>query len=102
MTKVEFFTQDDRITGFCCSGHSGYGEAGTDIVCAAVSAAVNLTDVCGARAKVRVDEGKASVTLTLPAACDEEESVQAALSGLMVYLIGLREEYPDYLDVLEV
>ena len=47
-------------------------------------------------------EGKASVTLTLPAACDEEESVQAALSGLMVYLIGLREEYPDYLDVLEV
>ena len=86
---------------------SGYGEAGTDIVCAAVSAAVNLTectvnDVCGARAKVRVDEGKASVTLTLPAACDEEESVQAALSGLMVYLIGLREEYPDYLDVLEV
>ena len=107
MTKVEFFTQDDRITGFCCSGHSGYGEAGTDIVCAAVSAAVNLTectvnDVCGARAKVRVDEGKASVTLTLPAACDEEESVQAALSGLMVYLIGLREEYPDYLDVLAV
>ena len=61
-----------------------------------------VNDVCGARAKVRVDEGKASVTLTLPAACDEEESVQAALSGLMVYLIGLREEYPDYLDVLEV
>ena len=61
-----------------------------------------VNDVCGARAKVRVDEAKASVTLTLPAACDEEESVQAVLSGLMVYLIGLREEYPDYLDVLEV
>ena len=49
-----------------------------------------------------MDEAKASITLTLPAACDDEESVQAALSGLMVYLIGLREEYPDYLDVLEV
>ena len=100
MTKVEFFTQDGRITGFSCSGHAGYGEAGTDIVCAAVSAAVGLTectvnDVCGARAKVRVDEAKAGVTLTLPAVCDEEEAVQAALSGL-------REEYPDYLDVLEV
>ena len=74
---------------------------------AAVSAAVSLTectvnDVCGARAKVRVNEAEASITLTLPAVCDEEESVQAALSGLMVYLIGLREEYPDYLDVLEV
>ena len=107
MTKIEFFTHYDRITGFCCSGHSGYGQAGTDIVCAAVSAAVSLTectvnDVCGARAKVRVNEAEASITLTLPAVCDEEESVQAALSGLMVYLIGLREEYPDYLDVLEV
>ena len=97
MTKVEFFTQDDRITGFCCSGHSGYGEAGTDIVCAAVSAAVNLTectvnDVCGARAKVRVDEAKASVTLTLPAACDEEQSVQTVLRGLKVNQNSLREE----------
>lgn len=107
MTKVEFYTREDRITGFCCSGHSGYGEEGSDILCAAISAAINLTectvnDVCGARAKVRVDEANASITLTLPAACDDEESVQAALSGLMVYLIGLREEYPDYLDVLEV
>ena len=49
-----------------------------------------------------MDEANASITLTLPAACDDEESVQAALSGLMVYLIGLREEYSDYLDVLEV
>lgn len=107
MTKVEFFTQEDRITGFCCSGHSGYGEEGADILCAAITSAVNLTectvnDVCGARAKVRVDEKNASITLTLPAVCDEEESVQAALSGLMVYLIGLRDEYPDYLEVLEV
>ena len=97
----------DRITGFCCSGHSGYDEAGQDIVCAAVSAAINLTectvnDICGARAKVRVEEAQARITLTLPASCDEEEAVQAALAGLMVYLTGLRDEYPDYLDVLEV
>ncbi len=107
MTRVEFYTQEDRITGFCCSGHSGYGDAGADILCAAVSAAVNLTeciinDVCGTRAKVRVDEGKPSVTLTLPATCDDEDTVQAALSGLMVYLIGLRDDYSDYLEVLEV
>ena len=91
MTKIEFFTQDDRITGFCCSGHSGYGQAGTDIVCAAVSAAVSLTectvnDVCGARAKVRVNEAEASITLTLPAVCDEEESVQAALSLSLIHI----------------
>ena len=44
MTKCEFFTEDDRITGFSVSGHSGYAEAGSDIVCAAISAAVTMAE----------------------------------------------------------
>ena len=44
MTRVEFFDHEGRITGFCCSGHSGYAEAGSDIVCAAVSTAVKLAE----------------------------------------------------------
>ena len=107
MTRCEFFTEDDRITGFSVSGHSGYAEAGSDIVCAAVSAVVSMAeatinDVCGAKAKVRVKEEDARVTLTLPASCDEEESVQAVLAGMLLYLCNLRDEYPDYIEVLEV
>ena len=107
MTRCEFFTQDDRITGFSVSGHSGYAEAGADIVCAAVSAVVamaetTINDVCGAKAKVRVKEEDARITLTLPASCDEEESVQAILAGMMLYLCSLRDEYSDYIEVLEV
>ena len=107
MTRCEFFTEDDRITGFSVSGHSGYAEAGQDIVCAAISAVVTMAeatinDVCGAKAKVRVKEEDARITLTLPASCDEEESVQAVLSGMMLTLISLREDYPDYIEVLEV
>ena len=107
MTRCEFFTEDDRITGFSVSGHSGYAEAGQDIVCAAISAAVTMAeatinDVCGAKAKVRVKEDDARITLMLPASCDEEETVQAVLSGLMLTLISLREDYPDYIEVLEV
>ena len=107
MTRVEFFDQDGRISGFCCSGHSGYAEAGSDIVCAAVSAAVamaeaTINDVCGANAKVRVKDEQARITLTLPVSCDEEDSVQAVLAGMMLYLCGLRDEYPDYIEVLEV
>jgi uncharacterized protein YsxB (DUF464 family) len=107
MTKCEFFTQDDRITGFSVSGHSGYAEAGSDIVCAAISAVVamaecTINDVCGARAKVRVKDEQARITLTLPASCDEEESVQAVLAGMLLYLCGLRDEYPDHIEVLEV
>ena len=107
MTRCEFFTEDDRITGFSVSGHSGYAEAGADIVCAAISAVVTMAeatinDVCGAKAKVRVKDEQARITLTLPNSCDEEEAVQAVLSGMMLTLISLREDYPDYIEVLEV
>ena len=107
MTRCEFFTEEDRITGFSVSGHSGYSEAGSDIVCAAISAVVTMAEatineVCGAKAKVRVKEEDARITLTLPATCEEEESIQAVLAGLMVYLCTLRDEYPDYIEVLEV
>ena len=107
MTRCEFFTENDRITGFTVSGHSGYAEAGKDIVCAAISAVVTMAEatineVCGAKAKVRVKEEDARITLTLPTSCDEEESVQAVLSGMMLTLISLREDYPDYIEVLEV
>ena len=107
MTKCEFFRENERITGFSVSGHSGYAEAGQDIVCAAISAVVamaetTINDVCGAKAKVRVKDEQARITLTLPATCEEEEAVQAVLAGMMLYFINLRDEYPDYIEVLEV
>ena len=107
MTRCEFFTEDERITGFSVSGHSGYAESGADIVSAAVSAVVTMAeatinDVCGAKAKVRVGEDEARVTLKLPKSCDEEETVQAVLAGMMVTLIALQEDYSDFIEVLEV
>ena len=107
MTKCEFFTQDDRITGFSVSGHSGYAEAGSDIVCAAISAVVTMAeavinDICGAKAKVRVKDEQTRITLTLPASCDEEDTVQAVLAGMMLTLCNMRDDYPDYIEVLEV
>ena len=99
--------EDERITGFSVSGHSGYAEAGADIVCAAISAVVTMAeatinDVCGAKAKVRVKNEDARVTLTLPASCDEEDAVQAVLAGMMLTLCSLRDDHPDYIEVLEV
>ena len=107
MTRCEFFVENDRINGFSVSGHSGYTEAGSDIVCAAISAVVTMAeatinDVCGAKAKVRVKDEQARITLTLPASCDEEDTVQAVLAGMMLTLCNLRDDYPDYIEVLEV
>ena len=107
MTRCEFFTEGERITGFSVSGHSDFDEPGKDIVCAAVSAVVTMAeatinDVCGANAKVRVKDEQARITLTLPAVCDEEDTIQAVLAGMLVYLCSLRDDYPDYIEVLEV
>ena len=107
MTKVEIFNHDGRISGFSVSGHSGYAEEGSDIVCAAVSSAVTfaectINDVLGNHANVKMNEDEPRVTLTLPAACDDEDAVQAVLTGFTLTMCALRDDYPDYIEVLEV
>ena len=100
MTKVEIFNHDGRIHGFSVSGHSGYAEEGSDIVCAAVSAAVTfaectINDVLGNHANTKVKEEEPRITLTLPAACDDEDAVQAVLTGFLLTVCSLRDNYPD-------
>lgn len=109
MTTISFSTKNGRITGFDCRGHSGFDCAGKDIVCAAVTSAVRLvecalSDVMGLKVSVKTDAERALLALRLPGGLspEEEETAQTLLSALMVYLTGLREEYPDNIDVLEV
>ena len=108
MTTAIFRTEQGRITGFIIEGHSGYAEAGEDIVCAAVTSAVRLTetalnDVMGLAAPVKIREKDAYLALRLPGglSSDAEETCQILLTALMVYLSGLRDEYPKYLEVRE-
>ena len=44
MTTVTFCSEGSRIVGFEVKGHSGYAPQGEDIVCAAVTSAVRLTE----------------------------------------------------------
>ena len=108
MTTVTFRMEDSRITGFDARGHSGYAEVGTDIVCAAVTSAIRLVeatvnDVLGLAASVKVRERDASISLRLPGglAPTAESTCQALLTGLMVYLTELHDEYPENIEVLE-
>ena len=107
MTTITFHSAGGRLDGFVSEGHSGYAEEGSDIVCAAISAAVGLTEctvneVMGVGAAVKAREESARFSLKLPTGLNEEsESLcQSVLAGLMVYLRSLGEEYPDNLTVL--
>ena len=108
MTTVTFLTEDARIIGFDVQGHSGWGESGEDIVCAAITSAVRLVeatvnDVMGLCAAVKVRESDASISLRLPGglANTAESTCQNLLTGLMVYLAQLHDEYPDNIEVME-
>ena len=108
MTTVTFLTEDARIIGFDVQGHSGWGESGEDIVCAAITSAVRLVeatvnDVMGLCAAVKVREADASISLRLPGglANTAESTYQNLLTGLMVYLAQLHDEYPDNIEVME-
>ena len=108
MTTVTFRMEGDRIIGFDSKGHSGYAEAGADIVCAAITSAVRLVeatvnDVMGLCAAVKVREADASISLRLPGglANTAESTCQNLLTGLMVYLAQLHDEYPDNIEVME-
>ena len=109
MTTVTFRMEGDRITGFDSQGHSGYAESGSDIVCAAITSAVRLTecavnDVLGLEAAVKVKQKDASISLKLPSALGQtnESTCQTLLAALMVHFVQLAEEYPDSISVLEV
>ncbi len=108
MTTVSFHMEGERITGFRVRGHSGWAEAGSDVVCAAVTSAVRLTecavnDVLGLGAAVKLREKDASLSLKLPGGLGDanERFCQNLLAALMVYLTQLQEEYPGYIFIEE-
>lgn len=108
MTTVTFLTEGSRITGFDAAGHSGYASEGEDIVCAAITSTVRLiectlNDVMGLCASVKVNEDTATISLRLPGSLGDtaESTCQTVLTGMMVYLSELHNEYPAYIEVLE-
>ena len=109
MIQASFSTDGSRITAFTVAGHSGLAPSGEDILCAAVTSAVRLTecavnDVLGLEASVKVKEKDASISLKLPNGLGQtnESTCQTLLVALMVHLVQLAEEYPDNITVLEV
>ena len=108
MTTVTFLTEEARIIGFDAIGHSGYADAGEDIVCAAITSAVRLieatvNDVMGLCASVKVEEETGSIAFRLPGGLSQtaESTCQSLLTGLMVYLTVLHDEYPENVEVME-
>jgi len=108
MTRVTFYTEGSRIIGFDAEGHSGYAREGEDIVCAAVTSTVRLiecvlNEVMGLSATVKVAEKSAKISLRIGGTIGQtaESTCQTILTGMMVYLTELHNEYPENIEVME-
>ncbi len=106
MTTASFYSQGSRLTGFSVEGHSGLAPEGEDVLCAAVTSAVRLTecavnDVLGLECPVKVRHKDARISLKLPARMEQENEAlcQTLLEALMVYFCQLHEEYPEHFIV---
>ena len=101
MIKAVFYRKHDLLRGFSVSGHSGYAESGSDIVCAAVSSAVQLTcntitDFFGDEAEVRVLEN----TLTLRLKNEGCGYSEKLLESFKAHLGFISEEYPRSIQII--
>lgn len=102
MIYIDFLSSPEGlVTGFRVAGHSDYAQAGSDIVCAAVSSAVymtinTVTDVLGVSpTAMRVEEGEAFFRVTQK----EEPLCRDLFSGLRIHLKALEEQYPQNMKV---
>lgn len=100
MITASFVGSGGRLVSAEISGHSGYGDIGTDIVCAAVSSAVSL--VCNTLLDVMHEPAEASehnnrVLLKLENNCGKPAF--QLMRGLYEQLLAVQAEYPQNLRV---
>ena len=82
MTSVKIFKNMSNILGFEISGHSGYAEEGSDIVCSAISTlsqsiCVGLDNVLNLKPVIKIDDKNAYLKCLLPKGLSYEQNVSA-------------------------
>ena len=114
MTTIIFYKTDGRYYGFEEKGHTGYGESGDDVLCAALSSmtmliinAIEVTYACDV--DYSIDDKTTDIKLIAKSALpkyEKDEKKQFAVAGLIqayyFQLMDLVEEYYEFLDVKEI
>lgn len=104
MIQAEFTSEGGNLAGFSISGHSLFDERGRDIVCAAVSSAVQLTangisEILKENPSVEIEQNHINLKLA-----KTSQAASAFLEAFRLHLKLLAEDYPNTIEitVLEV
>ncbi|MCI5725023.1 ribosomal-processing cysteine protease Prp [Fusobacterium sp.] len=106
MTVVKIFRKNGSIIGYRANGHTGYSESGTDIICAALSTALQLPllsmhEILNLSPKFIInDDGFLEVDLKT---LDNEnfKKLELSLETMVLFIKELSEQYPKNIKLVE-
>ena len=108
MTEITITkNRNGEIVKYLVDGHTGYSDAGTDIVCASVTTAAltalnGLTDVVGISVGYEVRDGY--LECILPAEMDETSrfGARVLLESMALTFRDLKQQYGEYISITEL
>ena len=105
MTKVEIFRKNGNIIGYKASGHSGYSEQGSDIICSAVSTSLQMTligiqEVLKLKVDFKINDGFLDVDLK-NISLDKLTQTNILTEAMAIFLKELTKQYPKYIRLVE-
>ncbi len=108
MTNVKFFKKNNNFVGFVSEGHACYAKHGKDIVCAAVStaiqsAAIGVVNVVGISATLDRNDSIGFFRLELPSDITDVDmkNSQIILKTLFLTIENLAQGYPKNIKLEE-
>ena len=105
MTKVEIFKKNGNIIGYKASGHSGYSEQGSDIICSAISTSLQMTligvqEVLKLKVDFKINDGFLDVDLK-NISQDKLTQTNILTEAMAIFLKELTKQYPKYIRLVE-
>ena len=101
MTTVKLIRSKSGYVGFEVRGHTGWSINGDDILCAAISSAVQLvangiTECAGEKACVKTEEDTVRLRLKSESS---KESVQVLFEAFRLHMSLLAKQYEDNISI---
>lgn len=101
MIKCQIRRQENQIKNICITGHAGYAEHGSDIVCSAVSmlsfAIANQLLIINKDFDVKITDNKFEFNIE-----DQKHDTQLLIDTLYNGLKMVEDQYKKYIKIKEV
>lgn len=107
MTKVEIFRKNKKVVLYRATGHAEFADYGEDIVCAALSVAMQMT-LNGMQQVLKVmplfdinDDGFLEVDMKEMDYKGKEKEIDTLLESMVLMIRELSKEYPKNIKLVE-